>query len=74
MPAAILTDRQKLVLRSLARGRCESCIREDLDLAQAEFYDELKQLFGKLGVSSQLELILFAYSELRSSIALKTGT
>ncbi len=74
MPAAILTDRHRLVLRSLARGQSESHISEDLDLTQAEFNDVLEQLFGRLGVSSRVELILLTYSELRSAIALKTGT
>lgn len=67
MSAEVLSGPEKAVFEFVANGRSDRRILEDTGLSQAEFNDVLKQLFGKLGVSSRVELILFAYCEPASS-------
>ena|SRR5438477_6266561 len=63
MTSQVLTERQTAVLRFLAKGGSDSRILQDTGLSMGEFDDLVKQLFSRLGVSSRVELILFAYCE-----------
>ena len=63
MFAVVLTGPVTAVFELVAKGRSDHQILEETGLSQAAFNDVLKQLFGKLGVSSRVELILFAHRE-----------
>jgi len=67
MTSQVLTKREAAVLRFLANGGRDWRILQDTGLSQNEVDDLLMQLFRKLGVSSRVELILFAYCEPVSS-------
>ncbi len=73
MSAEVLSGPERAVFEFLAKGRSDSRMLADMGLSQAAFNDVLQQLFGKLGVSSRIELILFAHCEPARFIRGETG-
>ncbi len=60
-PVVPLTDREEDVLLTVARGRTNSEIAEDLHISLSTVKTHLTALMGKLGVRNRVELAMWAY-------------
>jgi len=56
-----LTDREEDVLLTVARGRTNSEIAQDLHISLSTVKTHLTALMGKLGVRNRVELAMWAY-------------
>ena len=55
----ILSDREKEIVRLVAKGFRDSQIAEQLFIGEPTVHNHLLDIFEKLGVSDQLELALY---------------
>lgn len=60
-PVAPLTDREEVVLITVARGRTNSEIAQDLHISLSTVKTHLTALMNKLGVRNRVELAMWAY-------------
>ena len=60
-PVVPLTDREEDVLLTVARGRTNSEIAQDLHISLSTVKTHLTALMGKLGVRNRVELAMWAY-------------
>ena len=64
---ALLSKRESQVVRYLAEGLSNKEIAKELDLSEHTVKNYLFRIFNKLGVSSRLEVVLYATSQRGSS-------
>jgi DNA-binding NarL/FixJ family response regulator len=64
---ALLSKRESQVVRYLAEGFSNKEIAKELDLSEHTVKNYLFRIFNKLGVSSRLEVVLYATSQRGSS-------
>ncbi len=58
-PDSNLTAQERAVLSLLVKGKRNSSIAEDLTLSTRTVDNHLYRIFGKLGVSSRIEAVLY---------------
>lgn len=58
-----LTEREREVLRLMAAGRRNERIAEDLDITEQTVKNHVRSIFGKLGVQTRVEAVLYAIAQ-----------
>lgn len=59
-PADMLSDRERDVLRAMARGLTNAKIAEELFITEQTVKNHVSSIFGKLGVNTRVEAVLYA--------------
>jgi DNA-binding NarL/FixJ family response regulator len=60
VPSSLLTDREIDVLRAMARGFTNKKIGEELFITEQTVKNHVSSIFGKLGVETRVEAVLYA--------------
>jgi DNA-binding NarL/FixJ family response regulator len=69
----LLSEREQSIVRAVAEGLTNRGIANQLDLSEHTVKNYIFRIFDKLGVSSRVELILYAMSHLQPAQAIHMG-
>jgi DNA-binding NarL/FixJ family response regulator len=69
----LLSEREQSIVRAVAEGLTNRGIANQLDLSEHTVKNYIFRIFDKLGVSSRVELILYAMSQLQPTRAIHLG-
>ena len=68
-----LTSLEAALVRAVAQGQSGAHVAQKAGLSESQLNSMLQEVYRKLGVSSRIELILFAHSQAARSAPAATG-